>query len=129
MSGCKELDCGPCGPRGRGKVWPIKQGSLFSHKLHIIDTATGSSFNLTGYGVRGALRYDKIEKGTPLAEMTGEVIAPATSGWIRVRLGATTTRLLLDRGRFDVEIYKLDDPEIVYRVIEGRYEVAHEVTD
>jgi len=122
-------DCGPCGaPRGR-RVWQIKQGSLFSHKLHIIDSNTGSSVDLTGFGVRGALRYDKVEKGTPLAEMTGSVIAPATNGWIRVRLGAMTTRLLLDRGRFDVEIYKLDDPEVVYRVIEGRYEIAHEVTD
>lgn len=110
-------------------MWLIQQGSLFSHKLHIVDTLTGASFNLTGFGVRAALRYDKIEKGSPLAEMTGTVIVPATGGWIRVRLGAMTTRLLLDQGRFDVEIYKLDDPEVVYRIIEGRYRIAHEVTD
>ena len=110
-------------------MWVIKQGSLLSYKLHIIDTNTGSSFNLTGFGVRAALRYDKVEKGTPLAEMTGSVISPAISGWIRVRIGATVTRLLLDQGRFDIEIYKLDDPDVVYRVLEGRYRVGHEVTD
>lgn len=132
MSGCnhsKEVECGPCGRSRKRATWTIRQGSLFSQKLHIIDTETGVSFNLTGFGARAALRYDKVEKGSPLAELTCTVITPAIGGWIRVRIGATKTRLLLDQGRFDVEIYKLDDPDIVYRVLEGKYVVAHEVTD
>jgi hypothetical protein len=131
MSGCdhNQVDCGPCGAQKRVKHWTIKQGSTFSHKLHIVNDQTGSSFDLTGYGVRAALRYDTLEKGTPIAEFVGTVIAPATKGWIRVSLGATVTRLLMDRGRYDVEIYKLDDPDVVYRVKSGRYVVDHEVTD
>jgi hypothetical protein len=130
VSGCAgEVDCGPCSGR-KGKVtWTIKQGSLLSHKLHVIDTITGSNFNLTGFGVRAALRYNALEKGSAVAELTGAVISPATKGWIRVSLGATATRLLLDHGRFDVEVYKLDDPDIVYRVMQGRYVVDPEITD
>ena len=128
MSGC-EVDCGPCSGR-KGKVtWVIKQGALLRHKLHIIDTLTGSSFNLTGYGVRAALRYNPLEKGSAVATLTGAVVSPATKGWLRVELGATDTRLLLDQGCFDVEIYKLDDPDSVYRVLQGRSRADAEITD
>ena len=129
MSGCAgEVDCGPCGKKGP-LVWIIRQGALFSHRLHIVNSETGASFNLTGYGVRAALRYNPNEKGTPVAELVGEVITPATKGWIRVKLGAQATRNLIDQGRFDVEVYKIDDPDIVYRVLQGRYRVDPEVTD
>lgn len=131
MSGCgTEVDCGPCGAgKKRSKVWLIKQGALFSHKLHVVTEETGASVNLTGFGVRAALRRDRTEKGTALAELVGTVIAPAEKGWIRVRLGATKTRLLADRGYFDVEIFKLDDPDVVYRVLQGEFRVDLEVTD
>lgn len=130
MSGCEEVDCGPCGggPR-KSKVWRILQGSLFQRKLHVVNTETGASFDLTGFGVRAALRIDRVEKGSPIVALDGTVVSPAANGWIRVRLGATKTRLLMDQGYFDVEIYKLDDPDVVYRVVQGTYRVDLEVTD
>ena len=130
MSGCAgEVDCGPCSSRKGPVTWVIKQGALLSHRLHIVNSETGSSFNLTGYGVRAALRYNPLEKGSPVAELVGTVISPATKGWIRVVLGAQKTRLLMDQGRFDIEIYKLDDIDIVYRVLQGLYRVDPEITD
>ena len=131
MSSCSHAqpECGPCGAAKRGKIWHIKQGSLFSRKLHVVNDATGASFDLTGFGVRAALRIDRVEKGTARAELKGTVVTPAEQGWIRVRRGATKTRLLMDRGFFDVEIYKLDDPDVVYRVLQGEYRVDLEVTD
>ena len=45
------------------------------------------------------------------------------------RVGSSLARNLIDQGRFDVEVYKIDDPDIVYRVLQGRYRVDPEVTD
>lgn len=130
MSNCEKgaATCGPCDADGRGITWLIRQGALLSHRLHVVNKNTGSSFNLTGYGVRGYLRHRPFEENTPLAEFEGSVIAPATSGKIRVSLGATVTRRLWDRGYFDVEVYKLDDPDTVYRVYEGAWTVSLEIT-
>lgn len=131
MSGCEKTGapCGPCGAEGRGVVWKIKQGALLSHRLHVVNALKGTSFDLTGYGVRGYLRHRPFDESYPaLAEFVGEVIAPATSGKVRVKLGATVTRRLWDNGFFDVEVYKLDDPDIVYRVYQGRWVVDLEIT-
>jgi hypothetical protein len=131
MSDCGKTSapCGPCGGGSGGVVWTIKQGALLSHRLHVINKAKGSSFDLTGYGVRGYLRHRPFDESYPaLAEFVGEVISPATSGKIRVKLGATVTRRLWDRGYFDVEVYKLDDPDIVYRVYQGQWVVDLEIT-
>lgn len=131
MSTCNksgEVSCGPCSASSGGVTWKIKQGALFSYKLHVINADKGSSFDLTGYGVRGYLRHRPFESDVPLAEFVGEVITPATKGWIRVKLGATVTRGLWDNGFFDVEVYKLDDPDIVYRVYQGKWTVDLEIT-
>ena len=52
MSSCSHAqpECGPCGAAKRGKIWHIKQCSLFSRKLHVVNDATGASFDLTGFG-------------------------------------------------------------------------------
>lgn len=121
--------CGPCSASSGGVVWTIRQGALLSHRLHVVNTLTGSSFDLTGFGVRGYLRHRPFDESYPaLAEFVGEVIAPATKGWLRVKLGATVTRRLYDNGFFDVEVYKLNDPDVVYRVYQGRWTVDLEIT-
>ena len=113
-----------------GSCRPPRMTTTWARQFHSPSgSATGASFDLTGFGVRAALRIDRVEKGTARAELTGTVVTPAEQGWIRVRLGATKTRLLMDRGFFDVEIYKLDDPDVVYRVLQGEYRVDLEVTD
>lgn len=130
MSECgetKQPECGPCGEKKRGKVWHIIAGSLFSRILRI-RRKTGGSFDLAGYGVRCYLRKTKYDfSEPPYAEATCEV-TDAAKGKVRVRLGASTTRLMVDTGFFDVEVYSKSDPEEVYRVLQGAYEVDLEVT-
>ncbi len=129
MTTCSEnQSCEPCGAAKAGKTWLIKQGALFSRLLKIRWKRTGASFNLTGYGVRAYLRRNLFDASEPpLATCTCTIVDAAT-GQARVRLGATVTRGLYDRGFFDVEVYSLDDPDEVYRVLQGAFTVDLEAT-
>lgn len=129
--GCDDVpqaDCGPCGTGRRGKVWRVLAGSLFSHLLRVKRKKTGGSFDLTGYGARCYFRKNRYNfDEPPYATLTCEVV-DATKGQVRVKLGATETRRLVDVGYFDVEVYKLDDFDVAYRVLQGEYVVDLEVT-
>lgn len=130
MSTCspEQPDCGPCGERKKGRAWRIQAGAHFKRSLKIRRVATGGSFNLTGYGVRCYFRkvkYDYAETQTATATCT---IVDEATGRVDIILGATTTRLMVDTGFWDVEVYKLDDLDEVYRVLQGTYSVDLEVT-
>lgn len=133
MSDCScnetpQPECGTCGPTRRGKVWRVLAGSLFSHLLKVRRRKTGASFNLTGYGVRCFFRKTKYDFAVPAYATAECEIVDAAKGQVRVKLGAPTTRLMVDSGFFDVEVYSLDDPDEVYRVLHGGYVVDLEVT-
>lgn len=121
-------DCGPCGGGEKAPlVWKILAGATFNKRLKIRKSHNGGSFDLTGYGVRCWFRKVKFDyAATAVAAVCTIIDAP--TGRVDLRLGAMTTRMMVDTGFFDVEVYKLDDTEVVYRVAEGAYKVSLEVT-
>lgn len=131
MSGCTtdQPQCGPCGASAaKGRVWKIQAGAYFKRSLKIRKVATGGTFNLTGYGVRCYCRKVKYEYGETQAATATCTIIDAVTGRVDITLGATVTRNMVDTGFWDVEVYKLDDPDEVYRVLQGTYSVDLEVT-
>lgn len=127
--GCEtpQPDCGTCGTKSRRKLWRILAGATFTRPLKIRKRKTGGSFDLTGYGVRAWFRKVKFDYAANAVQSVCTIIDAAT-GRVDLVLGAMTTRMMCDTGYFDVEVYKLDDPEVVYRVLQGEYRVDLEVT-
>lgn len=131
MSGCNETpqpDCGPCGERKKARAWKIQAGAVLKRLLKIRKVSTGGTFNLTGYGVRCYFRKVKYEYGETQAATATCTIVDAAAGRVDIALGATVTRNMVDTGFWDVEVYKLDDLDEVYRVLQGTYSVDLEVT-
>jgi hypothetical protein len=133
MSGCgcnetQQPDCGPCGERKKARAWKIQAGAVLKRLLKIRKVSTGGTFNLTGYGVRCYFRKVKYEYGETQAATATCTIVDAAAGRVDIVLGATVTRNMVDTGYWDVEVYKLDDLDEVYRVLQGTYSVDLEVT-
>ena len=119
--------CKPCGGTGDALLWVVKQGALFWHSFRIVKS-TGAPFDLTGYEVRCQFRRWHFESLTTAIAVATCTIIDAAKGKVELKLGATTTRLMFDRGVFDIEVASLTDPDEVYRVAQGRWSTSLEAT-
>lgn len=121
------MKCGPCSGGDNSIMWVIKQGALFLHSFRIVKS-TGAAFDLTGYEVRCQFRRWHFESLTTAVAQATCTIIDAPKGKVELKLGATTTRIMFDRGVFDIEVASLTDPDEVYRVAQGRWSTSLEAT-
>ncbi len=107
----------------------IIQGSTFYAQLSI-KNSDNSPVNLTGYNVRGHIKYGYSSNSILLnLNPTIDTTAPLTaaSGVINVRLTAGQTSLLpIIVGVYDIETYNNDGE--VNKVLDGKVQVHPEVT-
>lgn len=103
----------------------IDQGSTYSQNLTLTDSSL-TPINLSGYGVRGAIRRRYSSTGV-LAEFTTSVISPV-SGVIAISLSDNETAALpASMLGYDIEIYTSGDAT-VERILNGKVEVFPEYT-
>lgn len=107
----------------------VVQGSTFSAQLSV-KNADGSPVNLTGYDVRGFIKYSYGSNSVLLnLNPVVNITAPLTkaSGVIDVRLtAAQTSTLPITVGVYDIETYNNDGE--VNKVLDGKVRIHPEVT-
>lgn len=102
----------------------IRKGASFDLRFAAIDE-TGAAINLTGYAARGKVK-DYIG-GSTLATFEAYV-TDALSGYGIAFLSPTVTAALTaTRGVYDVELYNVDESDVL-RPVEGLVTIASEVT-
>jgi hypothetical protein len=125
MSCCTKKSADPCDPRAP-QSWMIRQGTRFKARLRV-KRDNGSAFNLTGYQVRAEFRWNHHESLSGPVATAVCTVAP-DGRWVDVVLGALTTKLMVDGGVFDVEVFNPNDLNEVYRVVQGTWSVNPEAT-
>lgn len=103
----------------------IDQGSRFVSTINVED-GSGLPYPLGGYGARGQIR--RTYKSTTSYPILCTVNRP-NEGEIDITVPTSVTGVM-NAGRYvyDIEIYNLNDPTDVTRVIEGQVEVTPRAT-
>lgn len=103
----------------------INQGETYNLDATLTNS-TGASINLSGYSLRGQVRYSYGASGVLLN--LNPSIQNATGGAININLTPTQTASLPTTiAVYDVESYVSGD-SVVNRVLNGTFSIAPEVT-
>ena len=109
----------------------IIQGSTFSAQL-FAKNADDSAVDLTGYSVRGVLKYN-YGTGAALVNLSPSVntTSPYTAASVVIDVtisAANTSTLPVTIGVYDIEMYNSNESE-VRKLLDGRVRVHPEVTN
>lgn len=111
----------------------IEQGAIFTRVYSKKDT-DGNLIPLAGYGARMQARTSigSSEKIIDLDSQVGgttELTVNTSTNKITLSLSAVTTAALMKTTLvYDLEVYNISDPTIVYRWLEGKLTLSKEVT-
>jgi hypothetical protein len=106
---------------------PLTQGSLFQIRIALTDHL-GNPQDLTGYGIRGAIK-NKYSDESPLLSLTPVVVNPPTDGLIDIDILPSVSELLpVTEAVYDMEKYLLADAEKVEKILKGKFIINPEVT-
>lgn len=88
----------------------------------------GSATDLTGYAVRGIVKY-RYGDLSPLLDLIPSISDPATNGVISISIPAMpTSHLPVGQFVYDIEKYPTNNVEAVSKVVKGFFNVHPEVT-
>lgn len=89
----------------------------------------GSPFDLTGWGARLAVKRNFTSAAVlELDSADGDFVLGGPTGTIEWSVSAVDMEDLSGKYRWDLEIYSLSDPAMVYGVARGEFCVRPEVT-
>jgi len=103
----------------------MDQGTTFTFNA-ILETTTGTPWNLTGWSVRGQMRKS-YSSSSATASFTAS--HDSKGGKITITLSSVQTAAI-GKGEYlyDIEIYDESVPPIVHKVLEGKIKVKPEIT-
>lgn len=103
------------------------QGATWDFVIEVLDSS-GVPFNLEGYSGRSQIRRS-YSSNVVVAAFVVTVLAPTIQGKLRVTLGAATTATI-KKGRyvFDVEIFTVDDANVLRILTAPLLRVSPEAT-
>lgn len=103
----------------------ITQGDNYD-LVAVITNASGQAINISGYNVRGKVKYSYGASGA-LVDLAPTIVS-AESGIIQVNLSpATTAALPVTIAVYDIEKYSQND-QVVNKVLFGTFTINPEVT-
>lgn len=109
----------------------ILQGSSFNHVFRLKNPDL-TPIDLTGYTARMQIRASKNSVAVllDLTEGNGRIEIDGIDGKLTLLIDAITTSGLSKGGVYDLEIVlpQVSDPDIVYRIVEGKISISKEVT-
>ena len=105
---------------------PLTQGSLFQIAIQLTDDF-GNPQDLTGYGVRGAVKNRYSDEHALIT--FAPVIFDATGGVIHIDiLPSVSETLPVTEAVYDIEKYSLTDAWDVEKIVLGKFIINPEVT-
>jgi len=105
---------------------PLTQGSLFQIRVTLTDDF-GDPQDLTGYGIRGAVKNRYSDENALITFVP--IIVDATGGLIDIDiLPSASETLPVTEAVYDIEKYLLSDAENVEKIVKGKFLINPEVT-